>query len=190
MKKHGCLWWGFIGWWWVPVTLPIRIPVALIRKAKAMTSSGKLVRLPAKTPPEDGKTHKVAGTSYRQEAIKSLGVKNPDFLKSTEALRKAGLVDKPVYEYDFAPKKVELQPEPDNPHDPKAIKVIVDGVHIGYIKAGSCAHIHKLLKADGIKRISCFISGGKCKRLYYDEDGKYTLEQDSIPFYARLSIYT
>lgn len=190
MKKHGCLWWLFIGCWWVPITLPIRIPMALIRKAKTLTSSDRLALVPAKTPPEDGETHRVAGTSFRQEAIESLGVKNPGFLKSSEALRKAGLVDKSVYEYDFAPKQVELQPEPDNPHDSKAIKVIVDGVHIGYIKAGSCAHIHKLLKADGIKRISCFIGGGECKRLYYDEDDGYTLEQDSIPFYAKLTIYT
>ena len=206
MKKHGCLWWLCIGSWWVPITLPFRIPMALIRRAKAKAGEAKLVQVPAKTPPEEAKprrasakvqpvgkeeTHKVAGVSFRQDAIKALGVKNPDYAKTKRVLQDEGLVDEWVYEYDFAPQKVELQPEPDNPHDPKAIKVVVDGTLIGYIKAGSCAHIHKLLREDRILRIACFIGGGKRKMIIEDEDdGKRVLEQDEIPFMARLTITT
>ena len=204
MKKHGCLWWLFIGCWWVPITLPVRVLAVLIRRAK--TGEDKPVQVAAKTPPEEvrsrpvpakvqpiGKeeTHKVAGTSFRQDAIKAMGVENPDFTETKKALVDAGLTDEWIYEYIFAPQKVELQPEPDNPHDPKAIKVIVDGTHIGYIKAGSCAHVHKLLETDRIVQISCFIGGGKSKRIAEDEDdGRYVLERDETPFHARLTITT
>lgn len=207
MKKHGCLWWLFIGCWWVPITLPIRILMVLIRRAKA--DEDKPVQVAAKTPPEEAKprprsapakvrpigkeeTHKVAGTSYRQDAIKAMGVENPDFAETKKALIDAGLTEEWIYEYIFAPQKVELQPEPDNPHDPKAIKVVVDGTHIGYIKAGSCAHVHKLLETDRIVQISCFIGGGKSKILVQDEDDyeQYTLERDETPFHARLTITT
>lgn len=206
MKKHGCLWWLFIGSWWVPITLPFRIPMALIRRAKAKAGEDKLAQLPAKTPPEEAKprrasakvqpvgkeeTHKVAGVSFRQDAIRSLGVKNPDFTATKKTLQGEGLTDEWIYEYIFAPQKVELQPEPDNPHDPKAIKVVVDGTHVGYIKAGSCAHIHKLLREDRILHATCFIGGGKRKGIFEDDEvGQYTLEQDEIPFNARLTITT
>lgn len=185
MKKHNVLWWFFIGWWWRPITLPLRLLAVLIKRAKS----------PAETPKPmnstlEGETHKVAGTSFRQDAIKTLGTKNPDFAKTKRALQDAGLTDEWVYEYEFAPQKVELLPEPDNPHDPKAIKVVVDGVHVGYIKAGSCAHVHKLLESDRIQRITCFIGGGKSKGLFPDGEGEYVLEQDEIPFHARLTITT
>lgn len=201
MKKHGVLWWLFIGCWWVPITLPIRILMLLIklgRKYAARSDEG-LQRLPPRTPPCESEqrllgkeeTHRVAGTSFYQDAIKALGVKNPDFTKSEKALKNAGLLDETIYEYVFAPQRVELIPEPDNPHDPKAIKVVADGTHIGYIKAGSCAHVHKLLEADRIVRISCFISGGKGKRLYWDDVGEqYDLHEDEIGFYAHLTITT
>lgn len=182
MKKHGFLWWLFIGWWWRIYMIPVRVIKAMIkqdRKAPEPTSSAAV-----------GETHKVAGTAYRQDAIKAMGIKNPDFAKTTKALRAEGLTDEWIYEYEFAPQTVELQPEPDNPHDPNAIKVIVDGVHIGYIKAGSCAHVHKLLGADRIQQISCFIGGGKSKGLIQDAEGEYILEEGEVPFYARLTITT
>lgn len=215
MKKHGCLWWLFIGCWWVPIALPIRILMALVQMGRKYTAGTdeSVRRLPPLTPPSEEKhqpevkraepvpksagplgkeeTHRVAGVSFRQDAIKALGVKNPDFAKSEKALKNAGMMDECVYEYEFAPQRVELIPEPDNPHDPKAIKVVVDGTHIGYIKAGSCAHIHKLLEADRILRISCFIGGGKSKMLYWDDIGEQEdLFEDETPFHARLTITT
>lgn len=33
--------------------------------------------------------------------------------------------------------KVEIEPEPDNPHDPNALKVLVSGEHVGYVPRGS-----------------------------------------------------
>ena len=119
-------------------------------------------------------THKVVGTSYRQKELLTMGKKNPDYALTKRELLKLYPDGVTVYEYDFHPQKAELVPEPDNPHDPKAIKVLVDGVHVGYIKAGSCAHIHKLLRENRIQRIVPKIIGGKYKAVYEYVDKEET----------------
>ena len=138
-------------------------------------------------------THKVAGTSYRQKELLAMGEKNPDYTLTKRELLKHYPEGVTVYEYDFGPQKAELVPEPDNPHDPKAIKVLVDGVHVGYIKAGSCAHIHKLLRENRIQSIVPRISGGKYKELYsYDAGARrsedFEFEKGDSPFGVRLEI--
>jgi hypothetical protein len=143
-------------------------------------------------PTQKTETHKVAGVSFRQDIIEALAVENDDYSKTKKELIEDGLTDEWVNEYDFYPGNVELVPEPDNPQDPKAIKVVAGGHHIGYIKAGSCAHIRKLLKSGKILTMSCEIGGGRSKivREDVDEWGKssYSLEKSDIPFYAKLSI--
>ena len=136
--------------------------------------------------------HNVAGTSFHQAEIKAMGTKNPDYALTKSALFKRD-PDAVVYEYTFSPKKAELVPEPENPHDPNAIKVLVDGVHVGYIKAGSCARIHKLLREGRIEKIEPEVFGGRSKYLCsYDTDSKrlsdYDLEEDEGPFGVQLSI--
>ena len=200
MKKHGCLWWLFIGCWWVPITLPVRIPVAIIKRAKRAKGAAQkqpeasavvLQGQQTQQLQENQETHKVAGVSYRQDALQALGTKNPDYAKTKRDLEDEGLTDEWVYEYTFSPKKVELIHEPDNPYSEngKAVKVVVDGQHIGYIKSGSSAHVLKLIQEGRIQRVDGFIGGGRKKQLAWDDDNeKYVVEQDSLPFYARLTI--
>lgn len=185
MKKHGCLWWAVIGWWWAPITLPFRILSALLKRKPQQANA------PAPARGSNEETHKVAGVSFQQDTILKLAQPNEDYAKTKKELLAEGLTDQRIYEYEFYPSKVELVPEPDNPHDPKAVKVVVDGLHIGYIKAGSCAHIHKLLRESRIDRITCQLGGGKSKMLTQDEDdGRYVLETDKGEFWARLTITT
>lgn len=193
MKKHGILWWLFIGWWWVPATLPIRILIAICRAAAKQKPAATAA--PCKpVPGQKEEKHKVAGVSSKQDVIKAMGVKNLDYAKTKSTLKAEGLTDRGIYEYIFRPQKVELVPEPDNPEDPKAIKVVVDGQHIGYIKAGSCAHIHKLIREERILGIRCWIGGGKSKTLVcyaVDADANaddYELEQDNSLFNAQLTL--
>ena len=40
---------------------------------------------------------------------------------------------------------LELIEEPENKHDPNAIKVIVDGKHIGYVPAKKCKKVKNIL---------------------------------------------
>lgn len=134
-------------------------------------------------------TYKIAGVSHYLDNILSLKSENFDYDLSKKELINEGYENERVYQYIFYVIKTELIPEPDNPHDPKAIKVIVDGVHVGYIKSGSCAHVHKLLRENRIRKIDVKIGGGKYKYIGYDEDeDKYYLEKDDIPFFVHLSI--
>lgn len=153
---------------------------------------------PVSTPsekPSGPKTvrHTVVGTNYRQDTLLAMGVKNPDYNLNKRELFKRWPDGVTVYEYTFSPRKAELVPEPDNPHDPKAIKVLIDGQHVGYIKAGSCAHIHKLLRENRIQSIKPQIIGGKSKALYsLDADARrvedYEFEKNETAIGVRLEI--
>ena len=139
------------------------------------------------------KTHKVAGVTHYIENIEALGIENEDYSKSKRELIDEGLTDERIWKYKFYPGKVELVLEPENPVDPNAIKVIVDGEHVGYIKHGSGAHIRKLLKENTINEITCTIGGGPYKYLseeYDDENDKYvyTLEKDETHLFVHLQI--
>jgi hypothetical protein len=121
---------------------------------------------PVEAPNTRMKAHGVAGINYHQEDLQAMGRKNPDYDLNKRELLKRWPKGVTVYEYTFSPTKAELVPEPDNPKDPKAIKVLIDGVHVGYIKAGSCAHIHRLIRENRIQKIEPKIIGGKYKAVF------------------------
>lgn len=192
-KKHGCLWWLFIGWWWCPVKwLASWLPRLAQNAQQAVPVKSPTPAPSASAPQQKVERHRVAGTSFRLDAIHSMGVNNFDYDKSKRELIEDGLVGERIWRTDYFPRATTLQPEPDNPEDPKAIKVVVDGVHIGYIKAGSCAHIHKATREGRIESVKCEIKGGKYKIVLedLDEDGDsvYTLDSDDVPLYADLYI--
>lgn len=138
------------------------------------------------------KNYHVAGTSFRLADIMVFAVDNPDYSESKKQLIEDGIINERIYQYEFYPIKTELIPEPDNPMDSNAVKVVVDSVHIGYIKSGSCQHVLKLLNDNRIEKIVCIISGGKYKYIdcREDDDGDehYELIKDDVPFYAQLEI--
>lgn len=215
-KKHGCLWWLFIGWWWWPLIgwwwSVIKWQSAYYQRLaqSAQQRAPQQQPAPRPTPPQTipkkapapepvkpepqqkVERHHVAGTSFRLDAIKALGVKNFDYDKSKRELIEDGLTGERIWRTDYFPKVATLEPEPTNPHDPNAIKVVVDGVHIGYIKKGSCARIHKAIREGRIERVKCEIKGGKYKIVLedFDEDGNsvYNLDSDDVPLYAELYI--
>ena len=138
-------------------------------------------------------SHGVAGCNFHQEELRAMGKKNLDFELDKRGLLKRWPQGVTVYEYTFSPKKAELVPEPDNPKDPKAIKVLVDGVHVGYIKAGSCAHLHRLIRENRIQKIEPKIIGGRYKAVFsLDADpGRsedFDFEKGTAPICVRLEI--
>lgn len=213
-KRHGASWWLFIGWWWrpckwlfytVPYSLlnvlakhpknnaqPLQAPQATVTPHTTSTPKKELTEKPQH---DDSKvkTYKVAGISHYMENIKALGVENDNYLLSHTELSECGLTYERIYKTEYFINKVELVPEPDNPHDSNAIKVLCDDLHIGYIKAGSCAHVHKLLKDSRIVKISAELSGGPYKILLEDDidadgDSIYRLEKDTAPHHAKIYI--
>ena len=134
------------------------------------------------------KIYKVTGVSHYVKDIMKLGLENYDFKLSKKDMIDEGLEGR-IYEYDFYPTKIELIPDPNNEHDPNAVKVVVDNVLVGYIKAGSCKHILNVINGNCIEKIECIIRGGKYKFLSYDDDtDKYFIEKGDTPLYVDLKI--
>lgn len=110
---------------------------------------------------------KVAGVSFRQDEIKSLGERNEDYDLS-KAQIKEDLPDESIYEWEFPEYPAKFEFEPDNEADPNAIAIYVEGVKIGYVKKGSTSHIRNLINSGVIEKATCKIYGGSFKR--YDSD--------------------
>lgn len=138
--------------------------------------------------PKKTETHKVTGMTHHMDNIMNLASENYNYSLTKRELIDEDIVNERVYEYEFYTTKTELIPEPDNPYDPNAVKVIVDGEHVGYIKKGSCSHILKLLREDMIEKIDAEIKGGKYKIVLYDYEDTYTLEKNDAPVSVHLSI--
>jgi HIRAN domain-containing protein len=84
----------------------------------------------------------------------------------------------------------ELVPEPENPHDPRAVKVLIGGEHVGYLSRRDARRYRRQIRA---KReagdealVDAFIGGlgrrsenpnlGVSLKLPTDEDGRATIE--------------
>lgn len=137
--------------------------------------------------------YNIVGTSYRQKAIKELGVENLDYGMSKTDIIEFGMCDERIYQLSFFPESVVLEEEPDNEHDPNAIKLLIDNIHVGYIKRGDCSHIKKLIKDNQIDSISANIFGGKYKIVNWDYDcvkdkDSYELEKDETDFFVSIDI--
>lgn len=94
----------------------------------------------------------LAGVRHYEDNIMTLLCENPDY-----RLSKRDLLDLYVYQAvpQYIPKaklNVVLEEEPTNQYDPNAIKVLMNGLTVGYIKSGSCAHAKNVIAA-GIKKI-------------------------------------
>jgi hypothetical protein len=82
--------------------------------------------------PWDGRTSvKVAGESYRQHALVQITGR-----RGSEAM-KMDNVD------------LELVCEPDNPHDPRAVKVLAQGLHVGYLSRGNARTYCRRIEREG-----------------------------------------
>lgn len=154
-----------------------------LKKSKDET---KQTRVEVVTPSAEQKVvskiekHHVAGVASYVESIMTLAVENSDYNMKKKEIIDNYMDGEKVYQYLFYPGKVELVEEPTNEFDPNAIKVIIDNVHVGYIKKGSCSHIKNLLSNGNIKTLDAEIVGGKYKVYFEDDDapGGYELVKD------------
>lgn len=148
---------------------------------------------PAAPVQPEGINYLVAGVSFREHDILEMAEESSEYTWSKKEIIDMCYTNDKLWRYCWDPKQVELVPEPDNQYDPNAVKVMVDGVHIGYIKKGSCKHVLRLLAEDRIRRITCTIGGGPYKVVWEEYDDEkdrdvYTLEKDEAPIWAKLKI--
>lgn len=173
-----------------PTRTTMPTPQADIHAKHCTRSSAQLV--PDKQKNDNTKTYRVTGTEHYKNSILNLALENDDYIKTKRELIDDLLTEERIWKFSFYPSKVDLVPEPDNPYDPNAIKVIVDNEHIGYIKKGSCNHLLKVIAEGRLGNIDCAIGGGPYKFIHedYDDYGneKYELECDEVGFSVILHI--
>lgn len=147
-------------------------------------------------PPVDdfvNKTYRVTGVQHYADNLLKIAVPNSNYDMSKKEIIDFGLTDQYIWEHEFYPSKLELQPEPDNPHDPNAIKVLIDDMLVGYIKSGSCKHLLNIIEQGRFLGASCKIGGGRYKRVNedydYDRDkSTYSLDKDERDFSIVLTV--
>ena len=132
---------------------------------------------------------RVTGTQYYQDAfIEKLGELDDDYEEKASIIKESyGDGDK-IYQYYFGGLKANLVPEPDNEHDENAVKVMVDGIQVGYIKKGSCSHVKNLIASPDFAGIDVEIKGGKYKEVREDDDGKLHVDRGEDPFFVNIDI--
>ena len=122
---------------------------------------------------EDGRktvVFPVAGLRYYEaDIIENLLFENSEYDMPKKEIIESYMCDMYIYKYDPFYAHADLVPEPDNPHDPDAIKVVVYDILIGYVPAKRTKSIKELLNSGKIIVIGCEIYGGPYKVLP-DED--------------------
>lgn len=121
----------------------------------------------------------VTGTKHYEENILKLMVENPDFKLGPKALKEqyddADVIPKLIPGYI----QVVLEPEPDNQYDPNAVKVLMNGLLVGYVKKESCSQVKELLNKKDFKAEVKSIQIGKFKQI----NGKsIDIENFAAPF--------
>lgn len=161
------------------------------KQADAAAAKAAAEKTPEK-PRAKFERHKLAGTSYHMDAIMALAQENPDYDLTKREIIDDDLTDERIYQYTFTDGPVELVDDPDNEHDPNAIKVLIAGQHIGYIKRGSTGRVHNLQRAGRVLGVTAEIYGGKYKVVTCDEDydgtEHYDLIKDETEYGAAIEI--
>lgn len=158
--------------------------------AKKQTDADAAKAAAAK-PHAEFERHKVAGTSYHLDAIMELAEDNPDYDMTQREIIDAGMEEERIYQYTFPGSPVELVDDPDNEQDPNAIKVLVAGQHIGYIKRGSTGRIHKLQRSGRVLGITAEIYGGRYKVVRSVEEYQmqhYEMDRDESLYGAAIEL--
>lgn len=130
-----------------------------------------------------GKEYKVAGITYHiDDIMESLASENDDFLLSRSELRQEYVDGDRVDQFTFDIQHAELVEEPDNPHDPNAIRIDADGVTIGYVSKNDQKEVLAKMHSEDYLGIEITeLHNG----LYWDisetEDGKLEINKDEYP---------
>lgn len=165
-------------------------PAAVEEKAAPIEASAPIFEPDPVKPILDNKPQKlifgVAGVYYRQEEIiRDLMTESYEYGLSKKEIIEEGLEETRIYKYELFESDAHLVPEPENPHDPNAIKVMVSDVLIGYVPAEKTARVKSILDKKDIVKLTCQIYGGEYRYLQ-DEDS--SIEHDSTNLKASVSI--
>lgn len=136
------------------------------------------------------KEYKVAGITHYIDNLMGIAYENSDYNLSSSEIKESFSDGDKIDKYDYDFKVARLVEEPDNPMDPKAIRVELDGVLIGYVKSGSCSEIRSKMHSENYKGIIITeLHYGEYKHVYEDEDGKLHVEKGKYEYpFARFEV--
>lgn len=124
--------------------------------------------------PNNGNIIDVVGEHYKKNNIASLVSGNPLYNLSDDIFIKEVQEHASVYKYKYREAAATLVPEPTNIHDPNAIMVLIDNIHVGYIPTHICLEVKK--KLNQIGSVTAHISSGDYK--YHNGHDVYNKEAD------------
>lgn len=162
------------------------ITVAIIKWRKSKSGSQAELaavveqNIPAK-PETITNAYEVTGVVFYLDNLLSLMEPNYLYGYKKQDLIDTCHVDEPIYKMTLKASRLDLTHEPDNPHDPNAIMVLLDDRLVGYMPAKSCKHILDIMDSDRVTNMRCEVYGGKYKRVDEDYDSyrdksKYSME--------------
>lgn len=126
-----------------------------------------------------------AGVMKHQNIFRKYGDLNPDYNMTKKEFEENYCYDD-VYKYDFVGVSVDLEREPDNPVDPNAVKVLMEGELIGYIPKETAPHVAWLMDNDRIVDCEVRVVGGPLKRF---DPAEETIEKVPLNFGVRITLY-
>lgn len=129
---------------------------------------------------------RVAGVSKHQDLFPRIGYLTEEYNLSDEELEKIGIRNFSIPKYGFGNLDPTLEPDPDNEFDPNAVKVFLNGEHVGYIRAEDSKYIHDLIVDDRIADVDGRIVGGPSKRYNPDTD---KIDEVDWSFGIRLQVF-
>ena len=114
---------------------------------------------------------------HEKEIIDNLLFENDLYDLDKNELADQGYIDERIYRYEDGIKEIAFELEPDNEQYPDSIKVIADGIHIGYVPEKNAARVRGIL-AKRSPKITWKVIGGPYKIVYED----YNYENDSVKY--------
>lgn len=129
-------------------------------------------------------TFHAVGVSHYENNIRKLTCSNPEWKQTTAQIRSSGKVGKRIFKHNYINKPVKLIIEPNNPHDPNAVAVIIAGELVGYISTEDNIHVKEILQKHEIKSLSGFIGGGEYKTV--TDDGHVIKDEVSFSVNVRI----
>lgn len=132
----------------------------------------------------------VAGTFYHEDVLEPMLTENPEFDDTKADILANHDVDQRVYRYEnYVTDDIAFIPEPENPSDPNAIRIEIDGEFVGYVKRGSTGRIRNLLNTPGVT-VFATVYGGPCREVYIDDYGHENLRYLETPYEATYTFRT
>ena len=104
-----------------------------------------------------------------KEIIDNLLFENDLYDLNKNELADQGYVDEKIYRYEDGIKEIGFEIEPNNDDYPESIKVIADGIHIGYLPEKNTARVRGIL-AKRSPKITWKVIGGPYKIVYENYD--------------------